>query len=68
MEGYFYAVAFHLNKRKEPAVPREARSIPGRGSSDYKKPEGRQMIGVLASTRMCPRGLEHVDLDGQQHR
>lgn len=41
MEGYFYVVVFYLNKRKELVVLREVRSILGRGSSDYKKFEGR---------------------------
>lgn len=38
-------------KKKKSAVPRKAKSIPGRGSSDYKRPKGRQVIGVLGTTR-----------------
>ena len=32
-------------------MPREAKSIPGRGGSDYKRPKGRLVIGVLRAKR-----------------
>lgn len=47
----FQSLSEKEKKKKKSAVPRKAKSIPGRGSSDYKRPKVRQVIGVLGTTR-----------------
>lgn len=47
-------------------MPREAKSVPGRASSDYKRPKGRLVIGVRQEQKEgCPGSLHHVELEGQ---